>query len=114
MSPGTTKSMWCTLPPEPAFIGGPCNVRLVQRHAQARQSARVRAELAGGGFCGDALVNDEREELRRRVAAAEGRLFVEVAEIQCREHVAQRAARAAYVDDDAVRIELVAAKLHVD
>src|SRR6185503_17830802 len=114
MSPGTTKSMPFTLVPELAFIRGPRDVRLVQRHAQARQLTRVGAELAGRDLRRDALVNHEREELRRRVAAAKGRLVVEVAEIQRGEHAAQRVARAAYVDDDPVGVELLAAKLDVD
>ena len=59
-------------------------------------------------------MDHEREELRRRVAAAERGLVVEVAEVQRGEHVAQRVARAADVDDDAVGVELVAAELDVD
>src|SRR5512134_194830 len=114
MSPGTTKSMAFTLPPELGFIRGPGDVRLVQRDAQARQAASVRTQITGRDLRRHAFVNDEREELRRRIAAAKGRLVVEVAEVQRREHLAQAVARAADVDDDAVGIELAAAKLHVD
>src|SRR5262245_26392011 len=114
MSPGTTKSMLFALTAELAFICGPCDMRLVQRDAQAREAARVGTELTRSDLGRDALVNDEREELRRRVAALEGRLVVEVAEVQRREDCAQRVGRAADVDDDAVGVELVAAKLGVD
>src|SRR5689334_16773237 len=110
MSPGTTKSMLFTLAAELAFIRGPCDVRLVQRNAQARESTRVRAELARRDLGRDALVNDESEELRRRVAAFERRLVVEIAEVQRCEHGMQGVGRAADVDDDAVGIELLAAK----
>src|SRR5688572_1432398 len=113
MSPGTTKTMWPTLALELAFIRGPCDVRLVQRHAQASEASRVDAELAGGDLRRDALVDDECQELGRRVAAAKVRLVVEVAEIQRSEHVAQCAAREPDVDDDAVGVELAAAKLDV-
>src|SRR5262245_29038829 len=99
MSPGTTKSMLFALAAELVFISGPCDVRFVQRDAQAREAACVGAELARRDLCRDALVNDEREELGRRVAALEGRLVVEVAEVQRREHVAQGVGRAADVDD---------------
>ena len=74
----------------------------------------MRAELARRDLGRDALVNDEREELRRRVLAAERRLVVEVAEVQRGEHFAQASLGAADVDDDAVGVELGAAELDVD
>src|SRR5262245_62960499 len=114
MSPGTTKSMLFTLAAELAFIRSPCDVGLVQRHSHACEPARVRTELARRDLRRDALVNDEREELRGRVAALERRLVVEVAKIQRRKHGAQGVGRTADVDDDAVGVELVAAKLRID
>src|SRR5687767_1422546 len=113
MSPGTTKWMVLALAPELGFIRGPCNVRLVQCHAQAREAARMRPEFAGRDLGRDAFVNDEREELRRRVAAAKSGLVVEIAEVQCGEHLAQAVGRAADIDDDAVGVELIAAELCV-
>src|SRR5690242_21806305 len=109
MSPGTTKSM--LLAAELGFIRGRSDMRLVQRHAQAREAARVGPELARRDLRCDALVNHEREKLRRRVAAAKGGLVVEIAKIQSGEHAAQRFGCSTDIDDDAVRVELVAAEL---
>src|SRR5688500_11910617 len=118
MSPGTTKSMPLTRRSPSAlhgaFVGRPRDMRLVQRHTQARETVCMRTELAGGDLGRHALVNHECKELRGRVAAAKGRVVVEVTEVERREHFAHAIARAPDVDDDAVGVELEAPKLDVD
>ncbi len=85
-----------------------------QSHAQAVDAARPSAEIATPDRLHNLVEDDAREEFGRRVASLELRKVVEVPIIEVRKHRVQHVGRAADVDDEAVSIELAAAKLDVN
>ena len=89
-------------------------MRLVQRHAKALDPVRSGSNVASTDRRDDPIEDHAGEKLRRRIAAREVRVFVEVAIVQPAEHRAQRLGRPADVDDHAVRVEVGPATLEID
>src|SRR5262245_13599127 len=108
-SPGTT-----TVRSDTGVVRGARDVGFVQRDAEAGDAARRCAEIAAANRVRDAVEDDAREKLGRRIATLELEHLVEVSVVQPREHRLQHVARAADVDDDAVGVELAAPELEID
>ncbi len=85
----------------------------VQRDPDAFDCARAVAEVAVSDGGRQAIEDDSREELGRRVAPGERRLFVQVLVGQRAKDRVHAVRRAADVDDDAVGIQVGSAKLDI-
>src|SRR5215471_14826252 len=99
---------------ELSLAGGPGDVRLVERHLELFHGARAGAEVAATNALRHALEDHAGQELGGRVLAVEGRVIVEVPEVELAEDRLERVRRPADVDHHTLGPELRPSELQVD